>query len=185
MTTETFLTVRINDRCQPIDRGDYEDPLDDALIEKKLGEVTGGGTQLGEDGVIEYCELEVLIKGDLDEAKQLIKETLENNGLPKGSKILGHGNDEDMPIGNHDVMAVHFDNVGLPDSVYDDYDINDVLDEIESLLSGKGRRNSHAIIKDESVVYYGGESFSIMKAAIEDYFQNQPLCENGRITQAA
>lgn len=183
MAGEVLIIVRVNDRCQPIERGDYEDPLHDALEERGLGEVTGGGTLLNEDGVIEYCELEVIITGDLDEAKKVIKETLENGGLPKGSKIMTE--DDEVAIGNHDVMAVHFDNDGLPASVYEEYDINDVLEEIEKRIGDSGQRNSHAVIKNESVVYYGGEEFSTMKGKIEDYFLSHPLGKNGRITQAA
>jgi len=183
MTNEVLVIVRINDRCQPIDRGEYEDPLHDALEERKLGEVVGGGTQLNEDRVIEYCELEVVVTGDLAEAKQVIQNTLEGNGLPKGSKIIIEG--EETEIGNHDVMALHFDNVGLTDAVYQENDINDVLAKLEGLLGDLGRRNSHAEIGNELVVYYGGLSFTVMKDKVEEYFLSQPLCENGKISQAA
>jgi hypothetical protein len=181
---EVFLTVRINDKCEPIDRGDmYEDPLHDALEEKKLGEVTGGGSQLNENYNVEYCELEVCLTGNLEEAKKVIIETLEKVGLPKGSKILLEK--EEIPIGNHDVMAVHFDNLSLPNSVYEENDINDVLEEIENLLGDKGRRNSHRSGKEETIVYYGGISFETMKDAVSEFITNHPLCQNGGITQDA
>jgi len=183
MAEGKFLEVRVNDKCRPIERGDYEDPLDDALKALDLGEVTGGGTQFNEDRVIEYCYIDVSVTGDLNEAKKVIKNTLEGNGLPKGSKIIVEG--QEFEIGNHEVMAFHFDNVGLADSVYEEHDINDVLDEIESLIGNSGRRNSHAIIKDEVVVYYGGESFKEMKEKVTEYVEKHQLCENGRITQAA
>jgi hypothetical protein len=184
MSNEIFLTVRINDKCEPIDRGDmYEDPLNDALEEKKLGEVTGGGSQLNDQYQVEYCELEVCITGDLDEAKKVIIETLENNGLPKGSKIIL--NDEETLIGNHDVLALHFDNVNLPESVYEENNINNVLTEIEELLGDCGQRNSHTSSNEETVVYYGGVSFAIMKEKIEQYVASHPLCKNGKIEQAA
>lgn len=184
MSNETFLTVRINDRCQPIDRGYlYEDPMHDTLEEKNLGEVTGGGSQLDENYQIEYCELEVLITGDLDEAKKVIAETLEKQGLPKGSKIITEN--EETPIGNHEVMAIHFDNVNLPDSVYEENDINDVLEEIEELLGDNGQRNSHTANNEETIVFYGGVSFDTMKSKVEKYISKHPLLENGKITQAA
>lgn len=183
MDNDTFLVVRINDRCRPIERGDYEDPLHDVLVERKLGEVTGGGTQLNENRVIEYCEIDVNVTGDLALAKETIKEVLEANGLPKGSKIID-GNEE-LEIGNHDVMALHFDDVGLPDSVYEEHDINSVLETVGNMLEDIAQRNSHAVIGNETVVYYGGLSFENMKNTVEEYFLNHPLGKNGRITQAA
>jgi hypothetical protein len=47
------IVARLNDRAQPLDRGElYEDPLDEILKTHDIGEVTGGGTQLGEAGEI-------------------------------------------------------------------------------------------------------------------------------------
>ena len=44
----------------PIERGEkYANPLSDALGE--FGEVTGGGSQLGEDGTIAFCGLDVVV----------------------------------------------------------------------------------------------------------------------------
>ena len=47
---ERFVYVKIQDAVGPLDRGDkYEDGLQEALREQQLGEITGGGSQLGED----------------------------------------------------------------------------------------------------------------------------------------
>lgn len=184
MTQGLFLTVRINDRCQPIDRGDiYEDPLSDVLEEKNLGEVTGGGSQLNDNYQIEYCELEVHVTGDLTEAKQVITEILEKQGVPKGSKIII--DDQEFPIGIHEVMAIHFDNLGLADSVYEENDINDVLADIEELLGDNGQRNCHTASNEETIVFYGGLSFELMKSKVVDYVSQHPLLKNGKISQAA
>jgi hypothetical protein len=49
----TFFYVRIPGDVQPIERGErYEDPLQTALEVEDLGEVTGGGSQMGE-----HCDL--------------------------------------------------------------------------------------------------------------------------------
>ena len=43
MSQKKYLTVRINDKCQPLDRRKlYEVPLDKALRKEGLGEVTRG-----------------------------------------------------------------------------------------------------------------------------------------------
>ena len=53
-TARHLVIARLNDRAQPMDRGDrYEDPLDAFLKANGLGEVSGGGTQLLETGEIE------------------------------------------------------------------------------------------------------------------------------------
>jgi len=181
MSESNRLTVRINDRCKPVDRGDhYEDPLIDALNESQLGEVTGGATHFNEQRVIQFCDLDVLVSGDVEQAKLLIQRTLELNGVPLGSKII-HGETEIL-IGNYEVMEVRFDSE-LPDSIWEEHDINDVLAELEELIGDDGRRNSNAEIENEVVVFYGGADFSLMESKIRDYFSKHPLAENGRITQ--
>lgn len=49
-----FFYVLIHEPLEPFDRMDkYEDPLSTELGE--LGEVTGGGSQLGEGNTIAFC----------------------------------------------------------------------------------------------------------------------------------
>lgn len=184
MSNEVFVTVRINDKCKPLDRGEfYEDPLQEALDEKKLGEIVGGGSRLNKQNLIEYCEIEVLVTGDLEETTKVITETLEDQGLPKGSKIIL--DDKEVLIGNHDVLALHFNNKDLADSVYEDNDINEVLSKVEELLGETGQRNSYTNSNEESIIYYGGASFDVMKQKIGEFVASHPLCDKGKITQAA
>ena len=57
-----FFHVRIPESIGPLVRGDrYEDPLQKALSAEGLGEVTGGGSQLGEGDSIAYCGLDVVV----------------------------------------------------------------------------------------------------------------------------
>ena len=154
-----------------------------SLDEKKLGEIVGGGSQLSKQNLIEYCEIEVLVTGDLEEATKVITETLEDQGLPKGSKIMLDG--REILIGNHDVLALHFNNSDLAISVYEENDVNDVLAKVEELLGESGQRNCHTSSNEESIVYYGGASFDVMKEKISKYVASHPLCEKGKITQAA
>ncbi|GAA0819444.1 hypothetical protein GCM10009111_23440 [Colwellia asteriadis] len=181
MPKEQFLTVRINDKCEPLDRGDiYEDPLDEALQKESLGEVTGGGSQLNENYKIEYCELEVTITGELEKTKQFIINELNKIGIPKGSKLI-HDNVE-IEFGNKEIMAVCFSNI-LADEVYEKNDINDVLEEFDELLGEDGEMANHTEIDDETIVYFKGTSFAKMQKAINEYFTSNELCTNGRILQ--
>ena len=181
MSKEQFLTVRINDKCEPIDRGDiYEDPLDEALQKAKLGEVTGGGSQLNESYKIEYCELEIAVTGDLEKTKQLIVNVLNEIGIPKGSKLIHE--DDEIAFGNKDVMAVSFSNL-LADEVYDNNDINDVLEKLHQLLGDNGEMANHQATNDETIVYFKGHSFQMMKESIAAYCSTNELCEDGKIFQ--
>lgn len=81
------VTARIPQALEPMDRGaTYEDPLSAALKLHRVGEVTGGGSQLNANGGIEFVELELSL-ANLDEALALTKKTLRQLGAPKGSEL--------------------------------------------------------------------------------------------------
>ena len=73
-TAKYLVIARLNDRAQPIDRGErYENPLDAFLKANGLGEVSGGGTQLLESGEIEFCEVELALATTARSASWLIR----------------------------------------------------------------------------------------------------------------
>jgi hypothetical protein len=45
-----FVYIKLPGNIQPLERGQFEDPLADALETSGLGEVTGGGSQLDDPG---------------------------------------------------------------------------------------------------------------------------------------
>jgi hypothetical protein len=82
-----FLYVRIPGDIQPIDRGErFEDPLQAALDKEDLGEVTGGGSQMGEGKSVEFCGLDVEVT-DRDRGLRLIREVMRRLGAPRGTVI--------------------------------------------------------------------------------------------------
>jgi len=89
---ESFIFLKIQDALGPLDRGDrYEDPLAAALNACELGEVTGGGTQLGDErpdgtSTIEFCGIDVYAK-DRDRAIALVRSELLALNAPVGSEI--------------------------------------------------------------------------------------------------
>ena len=71
-----FFYVRIPEPLGPLERGErYEEPLQEALSAADLGEVTGGGSQLGEGDSIAYCGLDDVVT-DRDRGLALIRETM-------------------------------------------------------------------------------------------------------------
>ena len=85
--TPTFVFVKINESIMPIERGSkYEDPLDDALKQAKLGEVTGGGSSLSKDRKVEWVGVDVDLI-DLDRGLPFLKQKLRDLGAPTGSTL--------------------------------------------------------------------------------------------------
>jgi len=82
-----FFYVRIPESIGPLDRGDrYEDPLQKALSGAELGEITGGGSQMGEGDSIAYCGLDVVVT-DRDRGLAVIRETMQRLDAPLGTVI--------------------------------------------------------------------------------------------------
>ena len=80
-----FFYIRIPEALGPVDRGaKYEDPLADALGE--LGDITGGGSQLGEGQSIAYCGIDVVVN-DRDRGLTVIRQSMRAIGAPAGTVI--------------------------------------------------------------------------------------------------
>jgi hypothetical protein len=80
-----FFYVLIPEQLGPIARGEkYENPLGDALGD--LGEVTGGGSQLGEGNTIAFCGLDVVVN-HRDRGLKVIRECLRACGAPSNTII--------------------------------------------------------------------------------------------------
>jgi hypothetical protein len=89
---ETFVYVKIPEGIGPIARGDkYEDPLDRKLRAEGVGEVSGGGQQLGHpqaDGtqIIEFCGVDIDVN-NFDQSLVLIRDELPRLGAPLGTEL--------------------------------------------------------------------------------------------------
>jgi len=82
-----FFYVRIPGDIQPIERGErFEDPLQAALDAEDLGEVTGGGSQMGEGKTVEFCGLDIEVTGR-DRGLQIIREVMRRLDAPPGTVI--------------------------------------------------------------------------------------------------
>lgn len=82
-----FFYVRIPESIGPIDRGDrYEDPLAAALASAGLGDITGGGSQLGEGDSIAYCGIDVVVT-NRQRGLALIRKTMKRLGASPATVI--------------------------------------------------------------------------------------------------
>ena len=80
-----FFYVLIREPLGPMERGEkYEDPLAEAL--GNLGEVTGGGSQLGDGNSVAFCGLDVVVN-DRDRGLKVIRKCLRSRGAPSNTTI--------------------------------------------------------------------------------------------------
>ncbi|MGD9636009.1 MAG: hypothetical protein AB7G28_01730 [Pirellulales bacterium] len=185
-TQSSLVIARLNDRAQPIDRGAlYEDPLDEALREHRAGSVTGGGTQLTADFEVEFCDIEIQVPEPAAQSLPLIRQTLENLGAPKGSKLLLEGQGEELPFGHNEGLAVYLNGTDLPDEVYAECDFDFIYSEFNRLLDTDGQVHSFWQGPTETALYAYGPSFEKMQTRLADFLNTYPLCQRARVVQIA
>ena len=183
-TKEVNLTLQLNARLQPLDRGDiYEDPICDALEASGIGITTGGGTMMMESREIEFCDVEITLNDDSDESMAKLIQIIDSIRVPKGSYLRSETFEQ--PIGTLEGLALYINGTELPDEVYASCDINHVVEKTNELLSDSGSMYSHWEGPKESAIYYYGTSFDEMKAKIEPFLSEYPLCQKCRIEKIA
>ena len=182
-----FVIARLNARVQPIDRGEYyEDPLDELLKRLNLGEVTGGGTQLADEPAgIEFCDVEIRVTEANQEIVQTIVEQLESLGVPKGSRLIVERDGSELPMGTQEGLGLFLNGTDLPDQVYAESDVNHVIAECDRLMASGGNFRGYWEGSSETALYFYGESFAEMEAAIAPFVSNYALCQKARFEQIA
>ncbi len=183
-----FIVATLNDKIMPIDRGDvYEDCLDELLIEKNWGEVSGGGTMQKKTGEINFCDIEIKLnvsETDKNVINQII-EKLENLGAPKGSELTIEKTQEKISFGKLEGIGIYLDGKSLPENVYSECDINFVITEVHRLTETDYVINRYWENENGTALYFYGSSFEKMKNQIKELIENYPLCQNSKIVQIA
>lgn len=182
------LTITLNDKIMPIDRGDvYEDPLDEFMQESGIGEVSGGGTMQLASGEIDFCDVAIQLYSAVIDEKQLIQlqEKLEELGAPKGSFISLERDQQKIMIGKKEGLAIYLDGVNLDHEVYENCDSNVVVDEIRKRINDTSEIVRFWSSDTETALYFYSDSFEEMKSAIQDFTETYPLCKNARIERIA
>jgi hypothetical protein len=181
--TTTFVYAQLADRLMPLDRGErYEDPLQEALELRGLGEVTGGGTQMAEANEIDYCGIDIELN-DAAAGLPFVREFLTERGAARGSKlIVGSGEEkQELPFGTAEGVGVYLDGVGLPKEVYSTSDINVVYEKLDELIDGVGEIRGHWQGPTETALYLYGASAATMRERIADFLASYPLCQRARV----
>lgn len=181
------ITAQLSHPLMPLDRGDrYEDPLNEALSQRNLGEVTGGGTMQEKSGEIKFIDIEVDLT-NLDVGVPFVIRELEELGAPKGSILRIHGNNpqKEIPFGKAEGIAVYLDGVNLPEEVYKNSDVNLVVEELNRRLGSHGSVQSHWQGPSETALYLYGDNANKMKTLIQDFLDSYPLCKGARVVTIA
>jgi hypothetical protein len=181
-----MVIARLNVRSQPMDRGDvFEDPLNQILQASGTGTVTGGGTMLGEDGEIAFCDLEIMLPAATDAAIGALRRALEGLGAPRGSRLIWNDGANELAFGSCEGLAVYLNGTDLPDAVYETCDLNVVYEELGRLVGSGGRVVSHWQGPQETALYLYGPSADAMLSRIRPFLDSYPLCQKARVVKLA
>jgi hypothetical protein len=184
VSTPVFITARLNNKAQPIDRGElFENPLAEVLAKIGSADVTGGGTQLTSEREVDFCDVEISASSVSDELLSRIAQTLEQCGAGKGSKLMVQG--REIKFGSLEGLGLYLNGTDLPPEVYQSSDVNYVYEEINRLVSGLGAIQTHWQGPRETALYVYGSSFEEMRSRLTPLLESYPLCQKARVVQVA
>jgi hypothetical protein len=179
MTNPIMLIARLYEHIEPLDRGSrYEDPLDAALRHSALGEVTGGGSQLSQNGEIEFADVEISV-ASLDDAVPTIIRSLEASGAPVGSQILGDTG-VIREFGLQQSVAVYLDGVTLPDDVYANLDFDEIVRTLTA-AAGDGSYHGYWQGAEETGLFFFGRDAGELLSRIEPALRVMPIGQNAHV----
>ncbi|HSG94610.1 MAG TPA: hypothetical protein VLA28_03765, partial [Afifellaceae bacterium] len=145
-----------------------------------------GGTQLADEPAgIAFCDLEIRVNELNAETLAAIVKRLEDLGAPKGSKLIPDGDAPEIAFGRYEGIGVFLNGTDLPDAVYEECDVNHVIERFDQLLAENGAFRGYWQGSREPALYCYGPSFATMKAALGPFLASYPLCERARIEQIA
>lgn len=180
-----LVEVHLNARLQPMHRGErYEEPLQELLTQRAPGtEVTGGGTLTNEDGEPLSCDFEIDLALDRPEATELahgLVRVLEHLGAPRGSRLAVDGA-EPVEFGATEGVGVYLNGTDLPDDVYANNDVNELIDQLLQRLGDAGSLQSWWEGNRESALYFYGPSAAQIRELTADVLASHPLAQQCRV----
>lgn len=176
-----LVLARFYEHIEPIDRGErYEDPLHSVLQQAAMGQVTGGGSQLGELGTIEFADVEIEL-ANLDGAVNTVVEALEAAGAPEGSELINAGDSRVLrTFGTGQCLAIFLDGTSLPDEVYTELDFEAVVQEI-GVAAGTNSYHGFWQGPEETGIFFFGRDADAMFARVEPVLRRLPIGQNARV----
>lgn len=173
--------LKLNAKLQPMHRQDFEDALQALMTEAHIGDIVGGGTMQHADGEIDFCGVDIALRGK-NGVKDLLA-VLERMALPKGSALQDVT--PEVALGTLEGLGCYLNGSDLPEEVYRECDINDVIARMAEALGEQGALWSWWEGPACTALYFYGRSFAEMKARIAPIAASHPLCQRCRIEQIA
>jgi hypothetical protein len=182
--------VTLNARLMPLDRGDrFEDRVEEILSGKfREVELTGGGTQMNEKREPSSSDIDLSVKGNVDEVLAAVVAALERLGAPKGSTIrvrASDGTERTARFGVTEGIAIYLNGTDLPDEVYQRSDVNELVARLDASLGDEGEMFSHWQGPAETALYYYGPSAARMRELVAGVLAGHPLGQLSRVVQIA
>ena len=189
------IVVNLKARFQPMHRHDLEDEFLEYCENQQLNlEIVGGGTQIdNESGEPLECDIEIggtqnhqMTDTDIKSVAQFFNNTF----APKGSSLQIFYQDVEEPkvitIGHLEGLSLMMNGTDLPNEVYENHDINDVIEKCNELMVGGDLGQMYSYCESQhTYLYFYGKNFELMKSAITPFLGNHPLCQKSKITQIA
>jgi hypothetical protein len=142
--------------------------------------VTGGGSQLNEQGGIEFADVEIEL-ADLDAAVQVVTTTLEGAGAPQGSELVDAADSRVITeFGQQQCLAVFLDGATLPDEVYADLDFDAVVLEIANAAGEDSFRGAWQGPEETGLFFFGPDA-EAMFARVEPALARLAIGQNARV----
>jgi tetratricopeptide (TPR) repeat protein len=189
--SEVHASLSLNMRLQPHHRAEwFEEGLDFMLRSKSLGCVSGGGTAVSSDGEPESCDIEIDLAEDSEEARQMILAIAQKLGVAKGSRLIYHSAGKETAaysIGNLEGLAVYLEGTDLPDEVYENNDVNDVVGKLLGILKSNGALVwSYCNGPTGTALYFYGEGgYELMLEKVTPFLKEHPLCQKCKTVKIA
>jgi hypothetical protein len=180
------VTFRLNARLQPMHRGEaFEDPLDELLAKRGIGEVEGGGTQMSDHGEVECCDIVVFVHDPVAENAAAIATMLEELGAPLGSRYRADGSDESVAFGESEGLALYLNGTDLPEETYATQDVNELIERLDEAIGYTGQMMSHWEGPTETALYFYGDPYDVMADALAPVIARHPLAQRSRVERIA
>ncbi|MCW4385649.1 hypothetical protein OH146_07660 [Salinibacterium sp. SYSU T00001] len=179
---EANVFVHLNARVRPLDRGSvYEDPLDEAFARIAPGsQVVGGGTEFHPEKGPLSCDSDLAVVGDTEDAVPQVIEALESFGAPVGSWLTIKDGPK-VPFGITHGFALTLDGTSLPDEVYAENDVNDLVNDLVAELEGHATLQSWWAGPQNTSLYFYGVDPDRLRSVLESAASRSPLAQGSRV----
>jgi hypothetical protein len=182
-TTEPLrVSVNLNARVQPVHRGEvYEDPLQAALDQYAAGSrIDGGGSSFDPTDGVSSCDIELALVGDRDEVLGLVVRALEHFGAPVGSSYRV-GDEDPVPFGRTLGVSLSLDGTTLPDEVYANNDVNELVGALLAELGEAAELQSWWEGPERTSFFFYGDDPALIRGVLESAAGRFPLAEKSLV----